>query len=184
MRNNNHEDFGEYIWKRAINKLAWPYTDVPLYDKMGHICVCLEGFVCGGGYAMYLAKANFLPKHAIKRSLSDVKIVAGDGFVDQSMVKELGFANVVCFDDCWHITESSPHTAFGPIYYNLLKGHLCRMVDADYEEQVEDTLAAENDMLHAMPVKNGEAETNTNDFAANLNRYATYCLCSRVGNCY
>ena len=44
-----HELFDEYMcpdmMARVINKLAWPYTGIALYDEMGHVCVCLEGFV-------------------------------------------------------------------------------------------------------------------------------------------
>jgi hypothetical protein len=75
------------MMKRAINKLAWPYTGIILYDEMGHVCVCLEGFVCGETYGMYLAKARFLSKYATKRSLSEVRIVACDWFFDQFIAK-------------------------------------------------------------------------------------------------
>ena len=91
----NYELFGEYMcldmMKRAMNKLAWPYTGIALYDKMGHVCVCLEGFICCERYDMYLAKAQFLSKHATKRSLSDIKILAGDELFHQSMVKKTWF---------------------------------------------------------------------------------------------
>ena len=66
--------------------------------------------------------------------------------------------------------DSLLHKTFGPVCYNQLKGHLHEMIDVGSKQQFEETLAAAKDMLHSMPVKNGEAETNLNDFAANQTR--------------
>ena len=95
------------MMKRAFNKLAWPYTGIVFYDKMDHMCVSLEGLVCGEQYDTYLVKVNFLLTCITKRSLSDVKIVMGGGCFDQSMVKNLGFTNALFFADRWHTTDSS-----------------------------------------------------------------------------
>ena len=59
------------------------------------------------------------------------------------MVKKLSSRNVVFFADCWHMTDSSLRKTFGLICYNLLKGHLCGMIDAGTKEQLEETLSAE-----------------------------------------
>jgi hypothetical protein len=108
--------------------------------------------------------------------------VTDDGFFDQSMVKKLGFKNAVFFADRWHITDSSLRKTFGPVWYTMPKGHLCRMNDAGSVEQFEATLSSARGMLHSMPVKNGEAETNLTDFAGNRNSCVTECLCSPPGH--
>ena len=79
------------------------------------------------------------------------------------------------------MTDSSLPKTFGPVCYNMLKGHLDGMIDAGSLEQFEAMLSSARSMLHSMPVKNGEFETNLNKFAANRNSYATYCLRSTRG---
>ena len=106
----NYELYGTYLcldmMKRAINKLAWPYTGIALYDEMGHICIALEGFVCGERYEMYLEKVRFLSRYAPKRPISSVTIVSGDGFFDKAMIMKLGFVNAEYVADWWHMKDS------------------------------------------------------------------------------
>ena len=138
--------------KRAINKLAWPYTGIALYDEMGHVYVALEGFVCGERYDMYLKKANFLAKYASKRSLLNVKIVAVDGFFDKTTMNKLRFKNAVFFAGCWHMIDSSLRTIFEPSSYNQLKAHLHGMIDAGSAQQFEELLGAAKELLQSMSV--------------------------------
>ena len=62
----NFELNGDYIsldmMKRSLNKLLWPYTAVTIHNDTNHICIGLEGLVCGERFDMYLAQTNFLKK--------------------------------------------------------------------------------------------------------------------------
>ena len=102
---------------------------------------------------MYLVKAQFLSKHATKRSLFEITIVDGDGLFDQSMVKKLCFTTAIFFADRWHMTDLPLRKTFGPVCYNMLEGHLVGMIDAGSLEQFEETLSSARSMLDSMPVK-------------------------------
>ena len=106
----NYELYGTYLClgmtKRAINKLARPYTGIALYDKMGHICIALEGLVCGERYEMYLEKVHFLLRHAPKRPILSLKIVSGGGFFDKETIIKLRFVNAEYVADWWHMKDS------------------------------------------------------------------------------
>ena len=111
----SYELFGLFIcvdmMKRAINTLLWPYTTVTILDEMKKFCVGCEGIVCGERQDMYGAQAGFLEEYAPGRPLSEVFIVAGDGFFDQSVVHSMGFTNATCIVDHWHLYDSGYYVA-------------------------------------------------------------------------
>ena len=106
----NYELFGSFIcmdmMKRAINTLLWPYTAVTMLDEMKKICVGCEGIVCGERQDMYCAQARFLEEYAPGCPLSEVLIVAGDVFLNQSVVHSMGFTNATFIVDHWHLYDS------------------------------------------------------------------------------
>ena len=87
------ELFGDFIgldrMKRGINTLLWPYFSVTMYDKMSKICIACEGILCGEQEDMYQFACDFLGAASPKRPLYEVKVVAGDGFFDQDLVRKL-----------------------------------------------------------------------------------------------
>ena len=106
----NYKLFGSFIcvdmMKRAINTLLWPYTAVTMLDEMKKFCVGCEGIVCGERQDMYGAQAAFLEEYAPGCPLSEVLIVAGDRFFNQSVVVSMGFTNATFIVDQWHLYDS------------------------------------------------------------------------------
>ena len=88
----NFEHFGGYIsldmMKRGLNTLLWPYIAVSMYDKDMKLCIACEGILCGERVDMYKLVADFLADSAPGRPLSEVNVVAGDGFFNQDMIVE------------------------------------------------------------------------------------------------
>ena len=85
-RRRNFELFGNFIgldmMKRGITTLFWSYFSVAMYDEMSKICIACEGILCGEWEDMYQFACDFLGAASPKRPLSEVKVVAGDGFFD------------------------------------------------------------------------------------------------------
>ena len=133
----NYELFGEHLCfdmiKRGINTLLWLYTSVALYDETNSVCLANEGFVTGEKIDTYLSKANFLARHAPRRPLSEVKIVPGDGFLDEEIVTRLGFINAAFVADQWHLLDSGLKKMVGKAGHALIGTHLARMVTADMQ---------------------------------------------------
>ena len=120
----NFELFGGYIsldmMKRGLNTLLWPYCAVTMYDEHMEICVACEGILCGEREDMYKFMAQFLSESAPGRPLSEVNIVAGDGFFDQQMIVEMGFIKAQYITDRWHLLDSGLCKRFGKCAYDLL----------------------------------------------------------------
>ena len=106
----NFELFGDFIgmdmMKRGINTLLWPYFSVTMYDEMSKICIACEGILCGEREDMYQFACDFLGAASPKRPLSEVKVVAGDGFFDQELIRRLGFRDACYVADQWHLLDS------------------------------------------------------------------------------
>ena len=106
----NFELFGDLIgldiMKQGINTLLWPYFSVAMYDKMSKICIACEGVLCGEREDMFKFACDFLGAASPKWPLSEVKVVAEDGFFDQDLVRKLGFTNAFYVTDQWHLLDS------------------------------------------------------------------------------
>ena len=182
----NFELFGCYIcmdmMKRGLNTLLWPYCAVTMFDETNQMCLACEGILCGERDDMYQFVADFLGESAPGRPLADVNIVSGDGLFDQDMVIELGFVNAKFFTDQWHLLDSGLSKKFGKSGYELLKGHLVRMVKADSEQEFEDTLQAARNLLQSQLNRNGQLESDLEEFASLRKTYASYCHAQVPGN--
>lgn len=182
----NFELFGGYIsldmMKRGLNTLLWPYCAVVMYDEHMKICVGCEGILCGEREDMYKFIAQFLSQFAPGRPLSDVNIVAGDGFFDQEMIFEMGFVNAQFITDQWHFLESGLCKKFGKRAYELLQQHLKQMVKAATEEEFEEVLRLANVLLRAQQPREMQMEKDLEDFAELRNTYAEYLIAQVPGN--
>ncbi|KAL7450896.1 hypothetical protein ACHAWC_002749 [Mediolabrus comicus] len=182
----NFELFGGYIsmdmMKRGINTLLWPYVAVTMYDENMKLCLACEGILCGERVDMYHFVANFLGESAPGRPLSNVNIVAGDGFFDQELIIGLGFINAHYVTDLWHLLDSGLEKMFGKAGYALLKGHLVRMVNATSEAEFEETLQLAEELLAVQPTRDGQLEEVLANFASKRMTYASYCVAQIPGN--
>ena len=182
----NFELFGGYIcldmMKRGINKLLWPYTAVAMYDEERRVCLACEGFLCGERFDMYQFACQFLSDNSPNRTLSQVHLVAGDGFFDQNMIVKFGFVNAKYVSDRWHLLESGLLKKFGKSCHDLLRSHLMRMIMATSEQIFEDTLHSAGALLAAQPIRNGEWTASLDQFANDRETYAQYCLDRIPGN--
>ena len=86
---NSGDFIGMDMMKRGINTLLWPYFLVTMYDEMSKICIACEGILCGEREDMYQFACDFLGAASPTRLLSEVKVVAGDGFFDEELVRRL-----------------------------------------------------------------------------------------------
>lgn len=182
----NFELFGGYIcldmMKRGLNTLLWPYVAVTMYDENMKLCLACEGILCGERVDMYQFVADFLGESAPGRPLSEVNIVAGDGFFDQDMIITLGFINACFITDQWHLLDSGLSKMFGKSAYTLLQGHLVGMVKAASEAEFDDTLKSANDLLAVQAKRNGQTEQDLAEFASRRKTYASYCIGQIAGN--
>jgi len=182
----NFELFGGYIcldmMKRKLNTLLWPYTAVTMYDENMKICLACEGILCGERYDMYKFLADFLGESAPYRPLSNVNIVAGDGFFDQQMIEDLGFVNAHYITDQWHLFDSGLQKMFGNVGYTILKHHLVKMVKATSEDAYEETLRSAYALLREHPSRDGQMEKDLTTFASRRQHYAAYCIANIPGN--
>jgi len=64
-----------------------------MLDETNHVCVACEGIVCGERQDIYAVQTAFLKEFAPGRPLTEVLMVAGDGFFDQSVIENMGFTN-------------------------------------------------------------------------------------------
>ena len=124
----NLELYGDYwcfdMMKRGIMTLLWSYTAITLYDEMRHVCIGVEGFVCGERIDMYRAQVRFVEKYAPRRPLVSVNIVSGDGFFDAQVIKDLGLVNAAFIYDRHHLKGDGLEKMFGKVTYEMLKGLL------------------------------------------------------------
>jgi len=115
----NFELFGDFIgmdmMKRGINTLLWPYFLVTMYNEMSKICIACEGILCGEREDMYQFACDFLGAASPKRPLSEVKVVAGDGFLIKSLPGGLASVmhvmlqiNGICLILAWKIFLGGP----------------------------------------------------------------------------
>ena len=173
------------MMKYGLNTLLWPYVAVSMYDKDKKLCIACEGILCGEKVDMYQFVAHFLSEFAPGRPLSEVDIVAGDGFFDQEMIVDFGFVNAIFIMDHFHLYVSpNPGLAkiFGKAGYELLKGHLVQMIQANSQEDFESFLLAAREKLHAQTPRNGQMESDLEKFAKKRHSYAQYCLDKITGN--
>lgn len=182
----NFELFGGYIsmdmMKRGINTLLWPYVAVTMYDENMKLCLACEGILCGERVDMYQFVADFLGESAPGRPLSNVNIVAGDGFFDQELITRLGFINAHYVTDQWHLLDSGLEKMFGKAGHALLKGHLVRMVNATSKAEFEETLKLAEELLAVQPTRDGQLEEVLANFASKRMTYASYCVAQIPGN--
>ena len=55
------------------------------------MCLATEGMLCGEQNDMYAFAAYFLGKHATKRPLRAVKVIAADQFLSEDVIHSIGF---------------------------------------------------------------------------------------------
>ena len=182
----NLELYGDYMcfdmMARGIMSLLWSYTAIALYDEMRHICIGLEGFVCGERFDMYCAMASFIGKHAPRRKLSSVLIVSGDGFFDKESVTRMGFCNAAFIADRHHLLNSGVKKMFGKITYDLIKTHLVRMVQADSKQKFDQLLMLAKRILMTQHKVDGQAEADLALFSSLRAVFANYCIAELPGN--
>ena len=153
-----------------------------MHDDTNHICIGLEGIVCGERFDMYFAQANFLKKHSPGRPLEFVKIVSGDGFFDQDLTYKLGFVKAQFIADQFHLIDSGLKKLFGLGAYTLLKDHLIKLVHALSKREFDQTLELALRLLQSQAKRNGEWEETLLMFAGRNNTYSNYKLALLPGN--
>ena len=134
---------------------------------------------------MYRFVANFLAEAAPGRLLSSVMVLEGDGFFDQEMIVNLGFTNARFVMDHFHLYISpNPGLAkmFGKRGFELLKGHLIQMIQANSEEEFDSIVESARQKLHAQTPRDQQMESDLNTFAGKWESYAQYCLDKIPGN--
>ena len=182
----NFELFSGYLsldmLKCGLNTLLWPYVAVTMYDEMKKLCIGCEGILWGEKVDMYNFVARFLKECAPGLQLSSVAIVAGDGFFDQQMIVDFEFVNAMFLMDHFHLYDSGLLKYFGQSGYELLKGHLVKMIQAKSVHQFDDVLCAARELLVAQQARNGQLEQDLETFASRRVNFAQYCIDGIPGN--
>ena len=132
---------------------------------------------------MYKFVTDFLADSAPGCPLSEVDVVAGDGFFDQDMIVEFGFVNATFIMDHFRLYVSSNLAKiFCKAGYKLLKGHLVKMIQANSEEEFDSVVDTARKFLHAQTPKNGQIKSDPEIFSNKQSSYAQYCLDMIAGN--
>ena len=163
------------MMKRGVNTQLWPYVAVSMYDEDMKLWIACEGILCGEKVDMYKLVADFLKDSAPGRPLSEVNVVAGDGFFDQDMIVEFGFVNATFIMDHFHLyISSNPGLAqiFGKAGYELLKGYLVNIIQAHSEEDFNSAVVAARQLLQVQTPRNGQIESDLEKFAIKQSYYA------------
>ncbi len=84
--------------------------------------------------------------------------------------------------DQWHLLDSGLMKMFGKSGYELLNGHLIKMIKAQSEIEYNTTLEAALHLLHQQIPWNGNLEHKLHDFASQRKTYASYLLAAIPGN--
>ena len=131
---------------------------------------------------MYQFISSFLADSVPGRPFSTVKIVAGDGYFDQEMIVNFGYTSALFLMDHFHLRDLGLADMFGKSGYELLKGHLEKMIDAWSEGIFNEVANASMLLLWAQPVRDGILEQKLLNFASKRQSYAQYILDSIAGN--
>ena len=116
------------------------------------------------------------------RPLTEVMMVAGDGFFDQSVIEKMGFTNARFIQDHWHLYDSGLKKTFGSAGYELLKSHLVRMVQSPSAGDFDEIYVAGKNLLHNQPEVNGDLICIFDKFASSRIHYAEFCIAEIPGN--
>ena len=98
------------------------------------------------------------------------------------MVWDLGFTNAKFITDQYHLIDSGLSRKFGKGGSEFLKGHLLRMIHAPTKDDFENTLLSAKELLESLQPRNGQYESDLDEFAELRNTYAKYCLENIPGN--
>lgn len=109
---------------------------------------------------MYHFACNFLKANSPGRPLSDVLIVAADGFFDHELIKKLGFVNTHFNMDQWHLLDSGLVKFFERSGYEQLEGFLLKMVKSESEDDFLLTPELAFQQLYNFVPRNGDLELN------------------------
>eukprot|EP00956_Cyclotella_meneghiniana_P040909 scaffold208956_cov35-Cyclotella_meneghiniana.AAC.1 len=164
------------MMKRGINTILWPYVAVSMYNELRKICVGCEGIVSGEKKETCKFVSDFLAKYTPGRPLSEVSIVAGDEFFNQEMIEYLGFVNAKYIKDHFHLFDSGLGKKFGVTGHNLLKNHLAIMIRAGTEEDFNKAATSAHTSILSQCSVDGALLKSLDDFIAEKETYATYCL--------
>lgn len=126
--------------------------------------------------------ARFLKECTPGCQLSSVAIVAGNGLFDHEMIVNFGFVNAMFHVDHFHLYDSGLVKYFGQSGYELLKGHLAKMIQAKSVHQFDDVLCAARELLVAQQARNGQLEQDLETFAFRRVNFAQYCIDGIPGN--
>ena len=126
---DNFERFGGYIcidaMKRHINTLDWPYISVVMNNELNNVCVACEAILYSERIEGYKSIIQFILDNNNKRKKEDIYVLAADGIIEQSVVKNiLDLPNAIYMTDAYHLFSGTLPSRFGPEVYSLIENEL------------------------------------------------------------
>ena len=114
-------------------------------------------------------------KNTPARPAEKVNVVAGDGFFNQEMVKNLGFGNAIYMADYYHLFDTVLPDRFGKYFIHLIP-HLIQMANCLSEDQFK--LASNNgkSLLEEMSPRDLSIEEDFKNFIEERSTYSQYIL--------
>ena len=104
--------------KRQLNTLHWPYIAPVILDENKTVAVVAESIVCAERHKAYGFVLQSVFEMAPGRPKSEVKIIASDCFVTQSLLSGLGIDSTChLMWDHYHILEVVWPTKLGPVFF-------------------------------------------------------------------
>ena len=166
---DNFERFGGYIcidaMKRHINTLDWPYISVVMNNELNNVCVACEAILFAERIEGYKSIINFILKNTNKRTKEDIYVLAADGIMEQSIVKQtLDLPNAVYMTDAYHLFNSTLPKRFGPEVYSLIEAKLKKMCYSKVESIFEDSFQRAMNLLN----ESGRHNANLEDQLTNV----------------
>ena len=116
---DNFERFGGYIcidgMKRHINILDWPYISVVMNNQLNNVCVACEAILYSERIEGFKSIIQFILDNNNKRKKEYIFVLAADGIIEQSVVKEtLDLPNAIYMTDTYHLFSGILQSRFGP----------------------------------------------------------------------
>ena len=165
--------------RRQTNVYLWPYMSVVIVNDLGEAQPIIEGIMMAEREESY----KFMIKCALEMSPNvypkNIKVVFGDEFFTQDMMKSFGLLNAKLFHDHWHL-KLNQEKSLGIFLYDRAKENLTNMMLSSSEEMFDKYMGLLIIEFAASP----KVINLVNEMSANRHMFAAYIIDSTEASFY
>jgi len=162
--------------KHSFNTHLLPYISVTMRRDTDNLSIACEGLVAMEDKDAYAFLLRSLFEMTVTRKRSEVLVVAGDGFFNQSMMKNnFELPNAMYLQDHWHLTNRNLPDNIAKYRFDKVKQELTGMVYAKNETIFNENYAR---VMTILRENNASAQEicYVEQFAKHKKHYAFYLL--------